>query len=139
MAHQTMVGGTKYAITGGRTLVGGTAYGVVGGKTRVDGTAYDIAFAPGPIAVKITGSGNALSCYVTIAGTKYYSAKTLEIEPGTAIEVMTNGYSSSMVTITLNGTKVGTTKYSFVPDCNTVTIKLSAPTTYTWKITITTD
>ena len=43
-AHNTLLDGTAYAITGGKTMVGGTVYGVSSGKTMVDGTVYDISF-----------------------------------------------------------------------------------------------
>ena len=43
MAHQTLINGTTYAISGGRTLVNGTAYTVNKGKTLVGGTAYAIS------------------------------------------------------------------------------------------------
>ena len=146
MAHQTMVGGTKYAISGGSTLVGGTAYSLACGKTLVDGTACDIAFGPGTITVKITGTGNKSACCVTIAGTKYYSAKTLEIEAGTKITayVSTAPYNK----ITFNGTTVfyggggsgssGSNNYAFVPDCAVVNIKLTSGE-FNWTINITTS
>lgn len=45
MAHKVLVGGTAYAVKGGRTLVGGTGYAVKGGKTLVGGTGYTIEFS----------------------------------------------------------------------------------------------
>ena len=44
MAHKTIVGGTSYAIKGGKGMVGGTSFGVKKGKTMVDGTVYEIGF-----------------------------------------------------------------------------------------------
>lgn len=49
MAHNTLIGGTVYNVTGGTTLVGGTSYNIAGGKTLQGGTAYDIKFgSPAP-------------------------------------------------------------------------------------------
>ena len=44
MAHNVLVNGTSYNVTGGKTLVDGTAYDIASGKTLVNGTAYDILF-----------------------------------------------------------------------------------------------
>lgn len=138
--HNTLIGGTAYAVIGGKVMVGGTVYDIALGKTMVDGTVYDIAFGTGKITVNITGTGISSTRYVEIAGTKHSSAKTLEIEPGTEIKVVAAGYSSSMVTITLNGSKVGSTQYSFTPDCTEVTINVSYnSSTRKVTFTITTD
>lgn len=53
MAHKVLVGGTGYAIKGGKTLIGGTGYNIKGGRTLIDGTAYKIAFAR-PCTIKIS-------------------------------------------------------------------------------------
>lgn len=45
MAHKTLIGGTAYALKGGRDLIGGTGYSIKSGKTLIGGTAYDIQFA----------------------------------------------------------------------------------------------
>lgn len=42
MAHRMRIGGTNYAVTGGRILVGATGYDVVLGRTKIDGTHYDV-------------------------------------------------------------------------------------------------
>ena len=44
MAHKTIVGGTAYAIKGGKGMAGGTSFGVKKGKTMVDGTVYEVGF-----------------------------------------------------------------------------------------------
>lgn len=74
------------------------------------------------IQVNITGTGSSIGCYVKIAGTKYYSAKTLEIEAGTEILIAGSGVLQKVI---LNGETVSTgNSYSFVPDCSVVNIKL---------------
>lgn len=52
MAHKVLVGGTGYAIKGGRTLIGGTGYAIKGGRTLIGGTGYKISF--GPIKTTLT-------------------------------------------------------------------------------------
>lgn len=44
MAHKARIGGTYYAIKGGKTKISGTNYSVQKGKTKVSGTIYDISF-----------------------------------------------------------------------------------------------
>ena len=133
MAHKTLVGGTAYEISGGKTMVGGTVYDIAGGKTMVDGTVYEIAFAPSTITVNITGSGSSQYAYVTVNGTKYTTATTIECEAGTEISIKVSGTNitnSQKSQITLNGTVVasGTTSgavYSFAPDTDVVNIELT--------------
>ena len=48
-----------------------------------------------PAIVTITGSGNANYSYVTINGTKYTSAATLEVEPGTVITAHVGTYTTA--------------------------------------------
>ena len=45
MAHKTLIGGTAYALKGGRDLIGGTGYSIKSGKALIGGTAYDIQFS----------------------------------------------------------------------------------------------
>ena len=132
MAHKSFFGGSAYEIGGGKTLIGGTAYSIDKGKTLVDGTAYEIAFAPSVITVKITGTGNSIYTHVTINGTKYYSAKTLEIKAGTSITVTASANASNRPKcyIMIDGTKIRGSSdsgavYTFTPDCTTVNIALS--------------
>lgn len=132
-SHSTLIDGTAYEITGGKVMVGGTVYDIAGGKTLLGGTVYEIAFAPSTITVNITGTGYHANCYVTINGTNYTAATTLEIEPGTEISITANGASSAnrqKCWIKLNGTTVATgstakgASYSFAPDASVVNIKL---------------
>lgn len=44
MAHNTLVNGTSYEITGGKTLIDATGYDIANGKTLINGTGYDISF-----------------------------------------------------------------------------------------------
>ena len=44
MAHNTLIDGTAYEVSGGRTLVDGTGYDIDKGNTLVDGTGYEIGF-----------------------------------------------------------------------------------------------
>lgn len=129
--HNALIDGTARAIEGGSGMVGGTVYEIEKGDTLVDGTSYEIAFTF-PITVTITGGGNATSCYVTINGKSYSSAATLEIESGTEITAIAVGSGFSAGAITLNGSDVGTVEtntkrkvYKFVPDTETVNIKLA--------------
>ena len=92
--HNVLIEGTTYAITGGYALVGGTAYELKGGKTLVGGTVYEVALES-KITVNITGSGSSLYSYVTINGTKYSSAATIECEPGTTITAVAHPTISS--------------------------------------------
>ena len=57
-AHNTLLDGTAYAITGGKTMVGGTVYGVSNGKTMVDGTVYDISFGKPVTLQNLITDGN---------------------------------------------------------------------------------
>lgn len=131
---KTLIGGTAYSITGGRVLIGGTAYSIDKGKTMVNGTIYEIAFAPSTITVNITGTGYNNYSYVTINGTNYSSATTLEVEVGTEILAYawaTSGVYKTSAEIELNGSVVATgtrnkaASYTFTPNCSVVDIALS--------------
>ena len=62
---------------------------------------------PTPIAVTITGKGNASYCYATINGTKQYSAGTHEVNAGDTITFGVFGSSShNPGTVTIDGTEV---------------------------------
>ena len=50
MAHNTLIGGTEYEISGGKTRVSGTNYKIKNGKTKVDGANYAISFGLGAFA-----------------------------------------------------------------------------------------
>ena len=65
----------------------------------------EIVSAPTPIAVTITGSGNATYCYATINGTKYSGAGTCEVMAGDKITFGVYGTSTSYPgRVTINGT-----------------------------------
>lgn len=68
MAHKTKVGGTNYAISGGRTLVGGTGYSISKGRTLVGGTGYDIAFRN---TAKLSSLPVGTSVYANVNGVPY--------------------------------------------------------------------
>lgn len=55
MAHKAHIGGTGYAVKGGRVLIGGTLYAVKGGRTLIGGTGYGIGFGT-PIGELATGT-----------------------------------------------------------------------------------
>lgn len=148
--HNTLIGGTAYAITGGKTMAGGTVYDIALGKTLVGGTLYEIVFG-GKIIVTLSNSGNSSLAYVTINGTKYYTAgNTIECEPGTSITIFVSAQQNMYAknsTIKLNGTTVvqgaamrGAT-YTFTPDADTVTISFSSTggTQNVYSATITTS
>ena len=81
--HNTLIGGAGDGIEEGTVLVEGVAYKLESGRTRIDGVAKDIVFAtpePEIATVKLSGSMSNSSAYVTIDGTKHYTAKTLSVE-----------------------------------------------------------
>lgn len=134
--HNTLIDGTARAIAGGTVMVGGTVYTIVAGKTLVDGSARTIVIAPSApsiITVNITGTGHTNFVCATINGTKYSSATTLEIDPGTSISLMASSGTAGNrpnCYITLNGTRVASgssgsgASYTFTPDCSEVNIEL---------------
>ena len=69
MAHKTMIAGTVYDTVGGSVLTDGTAYGIQKGRTLLEGTAYEIRFSS-PVTVVVTGSGNNLTHYAQIDGSR---------------------------------------------------------------------
>ena len=79
------------------------------------GTALTIGFT-----LTLTGEYDAAGAYVTIDGTKYTSAQTLTLEPGTAVSVYVKG-TNSKSSITYNGSQVGR-------NGSTYTFNISAPT-----------
>ena len=83
--------------------------------------------------ITITGAGSSNGTYVTIDGTKYYSATTLTVADGTQITCTKGGLSGS---ITVNGT-TQTSPYTFSVSANT-TINLSTDY-YDQSITVTFD
>lgn len=93
---------------------------------------------PSTVAVTIAGSPNSSYGYVTIDGTNYSSAQTLEVEIGTSIVVTATGSNpnnnSSYCSITLNGatvaagTREGAT-YTLTAE-SSATITFSAQTVY---------
>lgn len=107
MAHKTLIGGTAYEITGGKTLVDGTAYSIKNGKTLVDGTVYEVGFAE-MATITITGDGGYCYAEVTIDGTTYRSATTIEVPVGTVISchVYDEGESTPYSYISKNGEQV---------------------------------
>lgn len=117
MAHKTLVDATAHKITGGRTLVNGTGYKIKSGKTMVGGTVYEVGFGPLMATITITGSGHEGNSYVTIDGTKYWSATTIEVPIGAIVECYVNstsvGYKTAYVLV--NGEKVAETTYNKNP------------------------
>lgn len=75
----------------------------------------------------LTGEYDASGAYVTIDGTKYTSAQTLTLEPGTAVSVYVKG-TNSQSSITYNGSQVG-------GNGSTYTFYVSAPTTISMEYT----
>ena len=116
MAHKTLIGGTAYAVKGGKTLVDGTAYAVKGGKTLLDGTAYDVGFL---VNIDVTGSGGLYLngsiyknyAYVEIDGESYGGnsmapsmVKTYSLSAGTVITCTVGARGNGNIsTITING------------------------------------
>lgn len=84
MAHRTLINGTGYDISGGREMIGGTGYAKKGGRTLVNGTEYEIGFAK-PVTIEITATKTNNLASVTIDGTIYKSAATVEVPAGTEI------------------------------------------------------
>ena len=92
MGHKVLIGGTSYAITGGRTLVGGIGYSVTKGRTLIGGTGYDVSFTT--VSTVLNNNDWATIRAVSDAGTgaNYWSVGDTK-------------------TITINGT-VGNTAFS---------------------------
>lgn len=118
----------------------------------VGGTAYEVGFAPDTVTITITGSSGEGYGSVSIDGTTYWSATTIEVPIGTVVECYVNSddvyYLASKVIV--NGAMVASTAlvfqpvyYSYTVTCNT-TINISeiyidylSPNGYKCDITIT--
>lgn len=120
--HTVMIGGTEYGIEGGRVLLGGVEYELESGRVLVDGVEKEITFKK-KFTVTITVDGMyppsefAEKAYITIDGTKYYTAATLEVQQGTVIHcyacIGTSGsYYKSYISI--NGETVASSNGSAV-------------------------
>ena len=105
---RTVSGGTVYSMQEGRTVSGGTVYAAKEGRTIAGGTVYSIVMGEKTYTVTITGSGQKLSCYVTIDGNKYTSAAEITGLPeGTVIGCYTKCDNAAyIVYIYLNGEAV---------------------------------
>ena len=76
----------------------------------------------------LTGELNATGGYVTVSGTKYTTAKALELNAGTKVSVYVGGRAYSGQKITYNGTTVLLGDFGG----GTYTFSLSADTTITF-------
>ena len=112
MAHKTLISGTAYAVKGGRDLIAGTGYAKKQGKTLIDGTAYKIGFGHSCIIEITAVRANSLAT-VTINGTEYKDAATLEVESGTEIECLADGTRDTKGKITVNGNVVAQGSWSY--------------------------
>ncbi len=144
--HKALIDGNAYSISGGKAMVDGAVYDISCGKAMIGGEVYEIAFGPGSFTVNITGTGNATYCYVTINGTKYNRANTLECEGGTELTAYVSSALSSAKLksfIYFNGEQVAGGSYSggtytFAPEAAVVNIALSYSNNVA-TITITTE
>lgn len=95
----------------------------------VGGTAYEVGFGPSTAIVTITGYSSEYYVSVSIDGTKYYSATTIEVPIGTVVEC--SAYTDDPVylgaAIYVNGEKVANSSdypyknlvtYSYTVTCN---------------------
>lgn len=103
MAHNTLIDGVAYSITGGKCKIDGTAYDIIGGKTRIDGTGYDIAFG-GPTRVYVHVGNSASNYYAsaTINGVEHdhdINFQTYNYDPGVPVELVVY----ARTTVTVNG------------------------------------
>lgn len=130
MAHNTLIDGTAYEVSGGRTLVDGTGYDISKGKTLVDGTGYEISFGK-TIPVVIVGETKSSYGYAKIAGVMYYSDAVLTVLVGDTITLAARGASGQQPgRVYINGNKAATSSGTIVlydwvvPDsANSVTIE----------------
>ena len=113
MAHKTLISGTAYDVKGGRDLIAGTGYAKKQGKTLIDGTAYKLGFVHS-CTIEITAVEANVTATVTINGTKYNAAATLEVESGTEIECLAEGRRNSYGKITVDGNVVAQGSWSNV-------------------------
>ena len=82
-----------------------------GGRTLVDGTAYKIGFGHSCI-IEITAVEANVVATVTINGTKYNAAATLEVESGTEIECLAEGSRDTFGKIMVDGNVVAQGSWS---------------------------
>lgn len=96
-SHKTLIDGTWYDLKAGKCLVGGTAYSVKNGRVLVNSTGYNIPFSNGiPLnTITITGGGGSNSSYISINGTSYMNAGTVEVEEGTIVTFYSLGTSTA--------------------------------------------
>lgn len=102
--HNTLVGSTTGEIEGGTVLIGGVVREIDSGLVLVNGVAREIVFAT-LCTVTITGSGSVSRCRLTINGTIYTSAATVEVEPGTIVSCYVR-LGQVRGTVKLNGKEV---------------------------------
>ena len=79
----------------------------------MDGTAFEIGFGHSCI-IEITAVESNNAATVTINGTKYEAAATLEVESGTKIECLARGSINATAKITVNGDVVAESGWSQV-------------------------
>ena len=113
MAHKTLISGTAYVVKGGRDLIAGIGYAKKQGKTLIDGTVYKIGFRHSCI-IEITAVVGNGAATVTINGTEYKDAATLEVESGTEIECLAAGTINTFGKITVDGNVVAQGSWSNV-------------------------
>ena len=113
MAHKTLISGTARSVTGGRDLIAGTGYAKKQGKTLIDGTVYKLGFRHSCIIEITAVNANSLAT-VTINGTTYNAAATLEVESGTEIECIAEGGRNTSGKITVDGNVVAQGSWSNV-------------------------
>ena len=132
--HNTLIDGTAREIESGSVMVDGTVYEIEQGYTLVNGTVHVIEISLPITTVTITGRGNGTYAYVTIDGTKYTQATTLEVPRGTSIRIntMTDQFNVIDSSITFNGNVVAvssnnneTLSYEFAASTDNVNIALT--------------
>lgn len=87
--HNTLIGGAACDIEGGTVLIGGTAYEIEKGMAMVNGTAQEISFGKRYlVTITVLDNDKRPSTFivtVTIDGTTYNQAATVEVKEGTVI------------------------------------------------------
>lgn len=126
MGHNILADGTAYAVKSGSTMAGGTVYAVKKGVTLVEGTVREIGF-PYPITVVITGESKLLQMgtRIEIDGVVYGEAGTWVFDTIGSMTVENLGLVGARVY--LNGEQTDN-PYTFVPDCELVTIAVKSGT-----------
>lgn len=94
MSHKTLISGTAYEVVGGVQMIDGTKFQMGGGRTLVNGTAFEIGFGK-KYTITITGGGGSNSSYISINGTSYMNAGTVEVEEGTIVTFYSLGTSTA--------------------------------------------